>query len=1005
MMERPHRSVCPQCGTALSLAVADGVCSRCLAAAAFRDEPPPPEETAAEPVNAQFEIIGRLGRGAMGVVYRARQKRLGRDVALKMLSQAAFASEAERERLRREARILASLRHPGIVAIHDAIEDDGCLGFAMELVDGGDLATVTASGPLPQRTAALLMTQIADAITYAHGQGVLHRDLKPSNVLMGADGSPKVTDFGLARLMADAGGGTATGAIVGTPAYSPPEQLLGAGATPSPAGDVYGLGALLYHLLTGRAPFVADNPLSLLHLAEEGSPAPPRLLVPSVPRDLETICLHALARDPRRRYPTAADFADDLRAFLDGRPIRARPAPPVEKCVRWARRRPGLAALGSLTAILVASIIVVLAHSSTSSRALLQTIREGAYVADMRLTERALEEGDLFEASRLLGKWEADVNTGPDLRGFEWRAFREMTRSRHLAMLDGLPPVRRIAWSPDGTRLFAGTEKGDLIACDPANGLHEIARVPLGATVSVLAPAGDGSALLAATTEGRVSLREPTTLDALLELRTSEGPLAACFSPDDPTFSIVHRAGLSVVNRADGSAVSETPIQPPPWFYGSFAPDGSRLALAHAGIEQVSIWRLDRASPLDAATRTHALDMLAAMPAFTPDGRRLAIGRFDGRVSLRWLDSEGSSQEFSAHHGPVTTVAWNENASRLATGSKDQWIRIWDASTARQTHAFVGHTSTINSIAFSPDGSRLASASRDGSIRLWSASPVAEAAPVPTDGRDPFTGWPAKVPPFPMDGCQPVHGLARGTGMLDPTSRLWTADPDASAWSLQATLPPNIDPKSARLSPDGRWLLANIHPPDSPTPREAVWRIVPNTLLQPSSVAHAPPGCGGKFSPDSRFVAQATLEGEISVQQLLDDQPTIVWRAPGAHHAIINSLAFSADSSRFASASSDGTAKLWTTASPANPTTFSAGASSLWCVALSQDFSRIAAAADGGRVHLWDVSRRLTVARFQLPVSSVTLFLTFGPQDTWLAAAGNGWRHFWPAQPTTNSEN
>lgn len=995
MMAAIHATACPQCGASLSQAVAGGSCFRCLAAAIFREEPPP-EETAAEPVSERYEITGRLGRGAMGVVYRARQKGLDRDVALKLLPQAAFASEEERERFRREARILASLRHPDIVAVYEAFEDAGCLGFAMECVEGGDLAALTAAGPLPQRTAATLMARIAEAIAYAHTQGVLHRDLKPSNVLLGADGGPKVTDFGLARLVAGAGGGTATGAALGTPAYAPPEQLLG-GTDPAPAGDVYGLGALLYHLLTGRAPFVADNPLSLLRIAEEGNPTVPRLLVPSVSRDLETICLHAMERDPGRRYPNAAAFADDLRAFLEGRPISARPTPPMEKWMRWARRRPLVAALAGLTVLLLAGIVTVLARSSGHSRALLHTIREGAYVADMRLTERALEEGNLFEANRLLGKWSEASEAGPDLRGFEWRVFREMTRSHHQVMRAGLPPMRRLAWSLDGTRLFAGSEAGDLFALDPAHELRDTARASLGASINVLTPAPDGTSLLVATADGGVSLRDEATLAAAMEGRAAEAPITAAFDADGASITVVHRTGITRLRRSDGSTVLSAPIQPPPWFFGAIAPDGNHLALAHAGIDQVSVWPLHPSTPLTADTRSHAFNMLAAVPAFTPDSQRLAIARFDGRIALRPIKATGVQIDFTAHDGPVTCVTWNHDGSRLASSGKDQWVKIWDGTEARLFASLAGHTATINSLAFSPDGSRLASASRDGSIRIWPTVRTAADRPASATDRDPFTGWPDALPGFPSTPCWPVTGLVRGALAVDAAGRLWSAEPGASTWTELASLPPEFDARAVRVSPDGRWLLANINHQDKMPPREAILRLRPGVRLEPALAASHQPGCSGVFSPDSRFVVQASLTGDVSIIQLHDGPLTPAWRVARAHQAIINHLAFSSDSTHFASASSDGTAKLWRTTSPDSPTHFSAGASSLWCVAVSQDLTRLAAAADGGRVHLWDVTRRLPVARLQLPTEAITLRLAFGPNDSWLGAAGNGWQHTWPA--------
>lgn len=270
-----------------------------------------------------YELLAEIGHGGMGVVYRARQTSLNRDVAVKMILRGRFATATDRERFRAEAEAAAKLQHPGIVPVYEVGEHDGRPYFSMKHVLGETLAQRLADGPLPPREAARILADVSRAIDFAHRHGVLHRDLKPSNVLLDADGQPHVTDFGLAK-QTDAASITKTGAVLGTPAYMAPEQAAGARGVVGPASDVYSLGSILYHTLTGRPPFQAASPVDTVLLLLEQDPVPPRVINPKADRDLEMIALRCLQKPPDLRYSSAAALADDLEAFLNDEPIAAR---------------------------------------------------------------------------------------------------------------------------------------------------------------------------------------------------------------------------------------------------------------------------------------------------------------------------------------------------------------------------------------------------------------------------------------------------------------------------------------------------------------------------------------------------------------------------------------------------------------------------------------------------------------------------------------------------------
>jgi serine/threonine-protein kinase len=319
-----------------------------------------PQPSKAAPANVQipgYEVIGELGRGAMGVVYKARQVKADRLVALKLMLGAEHADRTARERFDREAQAAARLQHPNIIQIFEVGELDGMPYFTLEFVAGGTLAAKVARDLLPPREAAGLVRTLARATQYAHEQQIVHRDLKPSNLLLTPQGEPKIADFGLAKKIEDADSSrTRAGTVVGTPSYMAPEQARGEIDQVGPAADTYALGAILYELLTGRPPFKGVTVLETLEQVQTTEPVAPGTLQPKVPRDLETICLKCLQKEPGKRYGSAGELADDLQRYLDGEPIRARPIGPVERLWRWARRNPRVAGLTGAVAVLLVAL-------------------------------------------------------------------------------------------------------------------------------------------------------------------------------------------------------------------------------------------------------------------------------------------------------------------------------------------------------------------------------------------------------------------------------------------------------------------------------------------------------------------------------------------------------------------------------------------------------------------------------------------------------------------------
>ena len=318
--------------------------------------PRTPQEDTPLPKIPGYEVEAVLGRGGMGIVFRARHLRLNRLVALKMVLAGAYACPQDRLRFQREAEAAAGLQHPNVVQIHDIGESDGRPYFTMEYVEGGSLAQKFAGMPQPARAAASLLATLAEAVQAAHACGIMHRDLKPANVLLTADGTPKISDFGLARRLDGETALTRPGIAVGTPSYMPPEQAHGQ-MLAQPTGDVYALGAILYELLTGRPPFRAETAAETIQQVISQDPVPPSRLNATVPRDAETICLKCLRKEPGQRYASAAVLAEDLHRFLRGEAIAARPEGRWERLVRSIRLRPAFSAVIAVCTLLTLLLI------------------------------------------------------------------------------------------------------------------------------------------------------------------------------------------------------------------------------------------------------------------------------------------------------------------------------------------------------------------------------------------------------------------------------------------------------------------------------------------------------------------------------------------------------------------------------------------------------------------------------------------------------------------------
>jgi hypothetical protein len=724
----------------------------------------------------RYDILGEIARGGMGVVYRARQHGLNRIVALKMILSGDHASPEERVRFRTEAEAVASLQHPNIVQVYE-VGEWRPLGapvaapfLSLEYVEGGSLQQKLADGPLPPRGAARLTQTLAEAVEHAHKHAILHRDLKPANILLTADGLPKITDFGLAKRLQSAGD-TRTGAMVGTPGYMAPEQAEGAPALQ--ATDVYGLGAILYEMLAGRPPFQGATPLETLEQVRTHEPVPPTRLQPRLPRDLETICLKCLRKDPDRRYGSARELSEDLRRFLAGEPIHARPPRLGERAVKWARRRPAVAAL--LTA-LVAITLVGMGGIAWAWAETVHALHETELARNREHEESKRLEAALAARTIAMARlaWQGDQNDEacqlldecPAIyRDAEWRYLHRVCHGC-VATLDTGGVANRAIWLPDGRLVVGRPPSGksgkpqiqvwDLGTVQPVIKIagHSLALAALASTpdgsrlISACHTSMIGSLSNAVTPSGWIEVKVWDLADGR-ELRAFKRPISvpALTLSRDGSRLAYHRAAdtmqlvdVGTARELQSLKVPAIPKNPNYRPTLALSPDGQLLGLV--GLRSPpdtagqSVFML---TPATGAVRP--LLRLTTVPqfiAFSLDGQRCATELFDKETQSYHIKvwEIATGQELTELHVPsrVSTAAFSPNGQTLATGLITGTLRMWDLASSKAFLEYRGHKHQVSSLEFSPDGQRLAATSLEPVVRIWDTRPPDEPFPVERQG-------------------------------------------------------------------------------------------------------------------------------------------------------------------------------------------------------------------------------------------------------------------------------
>ncbi len=999
------------------------------------------------PQMPRYSLQGEVARGGMGVILKVWDQDLRRTLAMKVIlgkvdaDSTADTPVADTEYLSRfleEAQITGQLDHPGVVPVHEiGVDGGGRVFFTMRMVKGRNLEEIFDQARKGEegwtRTRALgVLLKVCEAMAYAHSKGVIHRDLKPANIMVGKFGETYVMDWGLAKVMgrrdardlrlapdasmtrvrtdrrevaAQISGSpvmTMDGTVVGTPAYMPPEQAAGRIDELDQRADVYAVGALLYRLLTGQMPYVTPGAritgYEVIQRLMGGPPARIHTIDATVPAELAAICEKAMARELTDRYPSMDALAEDLRAYLEGRVVRAYETGAVAEFRKWVSRNKGTAAAIAGLLLLAVGGTAFFAWQQRSQVRELQSAQEQIERARSRAEENeqkalASEAEALANESRAkrqsyvanIVAADASLRTNavreallrlescdPALRGWEWRYLHGKADSSRLALRGHEGTVTGAAFEPGGTRLASCGEDATVRIWDPATGQEAFRFAGTTDAVTALVFSPDGSRLAAAARDNLVRIWDAGTGRLLGALAGHQGPVNALAFSADGKRIVTGSADESVRvwDAASYQLVTEAAELGRPVEAVAFAPSGERVAIA---LEEVV--ELRDTTTLKVVTRIAGHEGRITSIAFSPDGTLLASASLDKTARL-WSAGNGAMVALlEGHADPVFSVAFDAPGERLVTASFDTTVRLWTIPDGVPLRVLLGHSGAVRAARFDADGSRIVSASADGTLRLWDSN-AGGAVLVIESGEDYITsvaltpGGESLASGSSLDGTIRVRDVATGEerktipgigggvnavayspdgsmlasgGEEDSTGRLF--DPKSGA-VLRALTGHEASVTSLAFAPDGSLLATGSA---DNTARLWATRTGECTAVL---TGHAQRVAAVAFDPGGGRVATASFDRTV---RLWDPAGGALQRSLEGHADAVTAVAFGFHG-RLASGSADQTIRLWDPATGATLATLRGHAGAISCLAFSPDGTRLASGSRDKTVRVWDLA-------------------------------------------------